>query len=101
MRITHVVAVLLMTIATTIRAQAPQRPAHHARPPGRRCEVTAPHRLPSRSASPDRSLDSMRSSRPTQNLYISACDAVYRIRLKVAGVIPGPDGGKMTSGTPK
>ncbi len=36
-----------------------------------------------------------------KDLYISACDAVYKIRLKVAGVVPGPDGGKMTSGPPK
>ncbi len=27
-----------------------------------------------------------------KSLYVTACDAVYRIRLKVAGVMPGPGG---------
>ena len=27
-----------------------------------------------------------------KGLYITACDAVYRIRMKVAGVMPGPKG---------
>jgi gluconolactonase len=36
-----------------------------------------------------------------RDLYISACDAVYKVRLKMAGIVPGPDGGRMTSGTPK
>jgi hypothetical protein len=35
-----------------------------------------------------------------RDLYISACDAVYKIRLEVPGIIPGPDG-RMTSGPPK
>jgi sugar lactone lactonase YvrE len=25
-----------------------------------------------------------------KSLYVTACDAVYRIRMKVAGVMPGP-----------
>jgi gluconolactonase len=31
--------------------------------------------------------------RDAQSLYITACDAVYRIRTKVAGVMPGPPRG--------
>ena len=31
-----------------------------------------------------------------RDLYISACDAVYKIRLETPGIIPGPDG-KMIS----
>jgi gluconolactonase len=27
-----------------------------------------------------------------RDLYVSACDAVYKIRLKAQGIIPGPDG---------
>jgi gluconolactonase len=27
-----------------------------------------------------------------KDLYISACDAVYKIRLKATGIVPGPDG---------
>ncbi len=36
-----------------------------------------------------------------KDLFVSACDAVYRIRMNVAGVVPGPDGGRMSSGLPK
>jgi hypothetical protein len=28
--------------------------------------------------------------RDSKSLYITACDAVYKIRMKVAGVVPGP-----------
>jgi len=27
-----------------------------------------------------------------KDLYISTCDAVYKIRLKATGIVPGPDG---------
>jgi hypothetical protein len=27
-----------------------------------------------------------------KSLYVSACDAVYRIRMKAVGVMPGPKG---------
>jgi gluconolactonase len=35
-----------------------------------------------------------------KDLYLAACDVVYKIRLKVAGIIPGPNG-HMTSGAPQ
>ena len=102
MRITHFVAVVLMTVTTAIRAQAPGRSVHHAQPSGRRCEVMATHRLPSRSASADRRPDSIRSSRPTKDLYISACDAVFKSRVKSGWRRPWSRWGqKSTSGTPK
>jgi gluconolactonase len=35
-----------------------------------------------------------------RDLYLSACDAVYKLRLKTPGIISGPDG-RLTSGVPK
>ena len=32
-----------------------------------------------------------------RDLYIAACDAVYKIRLEAPGIVPGPDGGRMQS----
>ena len=35
-----------------------------------------------------------------RDLYIAACDAVYKIRLESPGIVPGPDGGRMQSVPP-
>ena len=38
----------------------------------------------------DRNVESPVWSADGKGLYVTACDVVYRIRMKVAGMMPGP-----------
>ena len=58
--------------------------------PRERCSATSTCRSSAASPSGRSARPTWRSATDAKSLYVTACDVVYRIRMKVAGVMQGP-----------